>query len=78
MSTVDKSNYPMPHSVRTAEDRTAIRHLAMPAGSVLFFLGGAVAHGAYRWESDTPRRIALFTYSKSTERAFAWPPHSKM
>ena len=31
----------------TANVRTPIRHLPMGAGDVLFFLGGAVCHGAY-------------------------------
>ncbi len=57
-----KSCYPMPQSVRVCNERAPIRHVQMRRGSVLFFLGGAVCHGAYRWEAESPRRTALFTY----------------
>ena len=68
-----KSCYPMPHSVRTCNERAPIRHIPMRAGSVLFFLGGTVGHGAYRWEAESPRRTALFTYGHDGRRPFAWP-----
>ena len=68
-----KSCYPLPHSVRTCNERAPIRHVPMRAGSVVFFLGGTVCHGAYRWESETPRRTALFTYGHDGRRPFAWP-----
>ena len=68
-----KSCYPMPHSVRTCNERAPIRHIPMRAGSVLFFLGGTVGHGAYRWEAESPRRTALFSYSHDGRRPFAWP-----
>ena len=68
-----KSNYPLPHSIRTANDRTPIRHLPMAAGDILFFLGGAVCHGAYRWQAKEPRRAALFSYSHPKNQRFAWP-----
>jgi ectoine hydroxylase-related dioxygenase (phytanoyl-CoA dioxygenase family) len=57
----------MPHSVRTANDCSAIRHVPMRRGSVLFFLGGAVAHGAYRWESSVPRRTTPMTQLSQPE-----------
>ena len=63
---------PLPHSIRTANVRTPIRHLEMGPGDLLFFLGGTVAHGAYRWESPEPRRQALFSYSQQRERPFTW------
>ena len=68
-----KSCYPMPHSVRTCNERAPIRHIPMRAGSVLFFLGGTVGHGAYRWEAESPRRTALFTYGHDGRHPFAWP-----
>ena len=68
-----KSCYPLPHSVRTCNERAPIRHVPMRRGSIVFFLGGTVCHGAYRWEADSPRRTALFTYSHDTRRPFAWP-----
>lgn len=68
-----KSCYPMPQSVRVCNERAPIRHVQMRRGSVLFFLGGAVCHGAYRWEADSPRRTALFTYGHDGQRPFAWP-----
>jgi len=68
-----KSCYPMPHSVRTCNERAPIRHIPMRRGSVLFFLGGTVGHGAYRWEAESPRRTALFTYGHDGRRPFAWP-----
>ena len=68
-----KSRYPLPHSVRTCNERTPIRHVPMGRGSVLFFLGGTVCHGAYRWEAESPRRTALFTYGHDARRPFAWP-----
>ena len=68
-----KSSYPLPHSIRTANVRTPIRHLEIDAGDVLFFLGGAVSHGAYRWESVQPRRAALFSYAHPAGRGFSWP-----
>ncbi|MDE0966316.1 MAG: phytanoyl-CoA dioxygenase family protein, partial [Candidatus Latescibacteria bacterium] len=49
-----KSCYPMPQSVRVCNERAPIRHVQMRRGSVLFFLGGAVCHGAYRWEAESP------------------------
>ena len=63
---------PLPHSIRTANVRTPIRHLEMGPGDLLFFLGGTVAHGAYRWESPEPRRQALFSYNQQRERPFTW------
>ena len=68
-----KSCYPVPHSVRTCNERAPIRHVPMRRGSVLFFLGGTVCHGAYRWEAEAPRRTALFTYGHDGRRPFAWP-----
>ena len=68
-----KSCYPLPHSVRTCNERAPIRHVPMRRGSVVFFLGGTVCHGAYRWESESPRRTALFTYGHDGRRPFAWP-----
>ncbi len=68
-----KSCYPLPHSVRTCNERAPIRHVPMRRGSVLFFLGGTVCHGAYRWEAELPRRTALFTYGHDARRPFAWP-----
>jgi len=68
-----KSCYPMPHSVRTCNERAPIRHISMRRGSLLFFLGGTVGHGAYRWEAESPRRTALFTYGHDGRRPFAWP-----
>ncbi|HCV22760.1 MAG TPA: phytanoyl-CoA dioxygenase family protein [Candidatus Latescibacteria bacterium] len=68
-----KSCYPVPHSVRTCNERTPIRHIPLRRGSVLFFLGGTVCHGAYRWEAESPRRAALFTYGHDGRRPFAWP-----
>ena len=68
-----KSCYPMPQSVRVCNERAPIRHVQMRRGSVLFFLGGAVCHGAYRWEAESPRRTALFTYGHDGQRPFAWP-----
>ena len=67
-----KSCYPVPHSVRTCNDRTPIRHISIRRGSVLFFLAGAVCHGAYRWEAESPRRTALFTYGHDGRRPFKW------
>ena len=68
-----KSCYPLPHSVRTCNERAPIRHIPIRRGSVLFFLGGTVCHGAYRWEAESPRRTALFTYGHDGRRPFAWP-----
>ena len=68
-----KSCYPVPQSVRTCNDRAPIRHIPIRRGSILFFLAGAVCHGAYRWEAETPRRTALFTYGHDGRRPFAWP-----
>ena len=68
-----KSCYPLPHSVRTCNERAPIRHIPMRHGSVLFFLGGTVCHGAYRWEAESPRRTPLFTYGHDGRRPFAWP-----
>ena len=68
-----KSCYPMPHSVRVCNERAPIRHVSMRRGAVLFFLGGAVCHGAYRWEAESPRRTALLTYAHDGRRPFAWP-----
>ena len=71
-----KCCYPLPHSIRTANHRTPIRHLTMDNGDLLFFLGGTVIHGAYRWEGDEPRRTALFSYEQprgSAGRLFQWP-----
>ena len=45
----------------------------MGRGDLLFFLGGTVIHGAYRWDSEEPRRTALFTYGQPQDRLFAWP-----
>ena len=63
----------LPHSVLTCNERASIRHVPMRRGSVLFFLGGTVCHGAYRWEAESPRRTALFTYRHDARRPFAWP-----
>ncbi len=68
-----KSCYPLPHSVRTCNERAPLRHIPMRRGSVLFFLGGTVCHGAYRWEAESPRRTALFTYGHDGRHPFAWP-----
>jgi ectoine hydroxylase-related dioxygenase (phytanoyl-CoA dioxygenase family) len=68
-----RSCYPLPHSVRTCNERAPIRHVPMHRGSVLFFLGGTVCHGAYRWEAESPRRTALFTYGHDARRPFARP-----
>ncbi len=68
-----KSHYPLPHSVRVCNERAPIRHIPMRRGSVLFFLGGTVCHGAYRWEAESPRRTALFTYGHDGRCPFAWP-----
>lgn len=66
-----KANYPLPHTVRTANCREPIRQLELGRGDLLFFLGGTVTHGAYRWESPTPRRTCLFSYQQSAP--FGWP-----
>ena len=68
-----KACYPLPHSVRTCNERAPIRHVSMRRGSVLFFLAGTVCHGAFRWEAEAPRRTALFTYGHDGQRPFAWP-----
>ncbi|NKB67960.1 MAG: hypothetical protein GKR89_12940 [Candidatus Latescibacteria bacterium] len=68
-----KSCYPLPQSVRVCNQRAPIRHIPMQRGSVLFFLAGAVCHGAYRWEAESPRRTALLTYAHDGQRPFAWP-----
>lgn len=70
-----KSCYPLPQSVRVCNERTPIRHVPLRRGSVLFFLAGAVCHGAYRWEAESPRRTALLTYGHDGRRPFAWPSH---
>ena len=68
-----KACYPLPQSVRVCNERAPIRHIPLRRGSVLFFLAGAVCHGAYRWEAESPRRTALMTYGHDGRRAFAWP-----
>jgi ectoine hydroxylase-related dioxygenase (phytanoyl-CoA dioxygenase family) len=68
-----KSCYPLPQSVRVCNERAPIRHVPMRRGSVLFFLAGAVCHGAYRWEAESSRRTALFTYGHDGQRPFTWP-----
>lgn len=72
-----KSCYPMPQSVRVCNERAPIRHVTMRRGAVLFFLAGAVIHGAYRWEAESPRRTALFTYGHDGRRPFAWPSNTR-
>jgi ectoine hydroxylase-related dioxygenase (phytanoyl-CoA dioxygenase family) len=64
-----KARYPVPPGVVSCDDEMGlVRHVAMKAGDVIFFLGAALTHGAYPWTQAAPRRTALINY-KSRYRA---------
>ena len=69
-----KSRYPLPHSVRVCNER-ARRSATFQCAAGLFSSswGERSATGAYRWEAESPRRTALFTYGHDGRRPFAWP-----
>ena len=58
-----KTVYPMPEGIRTCENEMGlVKHVAMKAGDVLFFLGATQGHGAYPWMGEEDRRMILFQY----------------
>ena len=56
-----KGRYPMPDGIRTADDDSMgmIKHVAVEAGDLLFFLASAQTHGAYGWNGEQSRRGIL-------------------
>jgi ectoine hydroxylase-related dioxygenase (phytanoyl-CoA dioxygenase family) len=59
-----KSNYNPPAGVRTCDDDMGlVKHIAMKAGDVLFFMDGATSHGTFAWRGELSRRGVLVKYS---------------
>ncbi len=59
-----KGRYPMPDGIRTADDDSMgmIKHVAVDAGDLLFFLSSAQTHGAYAWNGEQSRRGIFLQY----------------
>ena len=53
---------PSSDSGDTPEGHKQVLHPRLPAGSVLFFMGGATTHGAWSWHSKLTRRVLLQNY----------------
>lgn len=63
-----KSNLPVPPAVQRLDSPEYHRLLHQPvmrAGDVLLF-SEACTHGALPWQSDTPRRVALYRFAPAT------------
>ncbi len=59
-----KAYYALPGCVRSCDDHMGlVKHVAMKAGDVLFFMDGGTTHGTLAWKSDISRRGILHKYS---------------
>lgn len=59
-----KAYYPLPPGVRSCDDPMGlVKHVAMKAGDVLFFMDGGTTHGTLAWKSAISRRGILHKYS---------------
>ena len=59
-----KAYYPLPPGVRSYDDHMGlVKHVAMKAGDVLFFMDGGTTHGTLAWQSEISRRGILHKYS---------------
>jgi hypothetical protein len=54
-----KMKAPIPRPPTTSIDLPAVRHLASPAGSIVFYEGGAATHGVMGWRGARERRQVL-------------------
>ena len=62
-----KAKFPMPTGVRSCDEPLDVVHQpALQAGDIIFFMDGAQTHGTLPWQSDVPRRSALYKYSSRT------------
>lgn len=57
-----RANYKTPESLMQADPQGSIQHVAAPAGSAIFFNGGATAHGAWGWTGHEGRRAIIVNY----------------
>ena len=62
-----KARYPIPPGVRTTEeDLGCVENPSLKAGDALFFMDGALTHGARPWLAAHPRRTVLYKYACRT------------
>ena len=54
-----KMKYPIPRPPTTSIDLPAVKHFASPAGSIVFYEGGAATHGVMGWRGARERRQVL-------------------
>ena len=59
-----KGRYSLPEGIKTLDDDSMriVKHVAVKAGDLLFFLAGAQTHGAYPWKGERPRRGIFLQY----------------
>ena len=58
-----KAVYEMPEGIKSCKNEMGlVKHVAMQAGDVLFFLGATQGHGAYPWMGEEDRRMIFFQY----------------
>jgi hypothetical protein len=60
-----RAAFPVPLPASTSMEMECVEHVAMGAGDVLFFLGGACAHAAAAWRGQEARRNVIHKYSPS-------------
>ena len=59
-----KAYYRMPRGVSSCDDHMGlVKHVAVKAGDVLFFMDGGTTHGTLAWKNDISRRGILHKYS---------------
>ena len=54
-----KMKFPIPRPPTTSIDLPAVKHLTSPAGSIVFYEGGATVHGVMGWRGTRERRMVL-------------------
>ena len=57
-----RANYKTPGSLMRNDPHGSIQHIAAPAGSAIFFNGGATVHGAWGWTGREGRRAIIVNY----------------
>ena len=76
---VDRQGYGLSADPAPLLDSGHLRHVPMPAGSVILFMGAAQTHGAFTWRGQQERRVVLLgVYSRHFAGANTAPFGARM
>ena len=56
---IDRQGYGLSADPAPLLESGHLRHVPMPAGSVVLFMGAAQTHGAFTWRGAEERRVVL-------------------